>query len=246
MKQNSNYFEKVTAKILNSYKYFYTGTAGERQEFAMNEDFFNTLRQTITDTAEAVGKKTEELVEMQKIRSKTISIQRGIDKNYKILGELVYQRFAAGESMDEEVTEICDLILEQVNELSSLKEELAARKNQNCCPNCGSRNPMAAAFCMNCGTKLPVVEVPHAEEEDMEDEEMKFEDEESENEVTETKAETEEAEAVGEEEVEAETEEEAEAVEAEEVEAVETPAEVNEAAETEEKAEAEVKNETEQ
>lgn len=157
----------------------------------MNEEFFNTLRQTITDTAEAVSKKTEELVETQKIRSKTISIQRGIDKNYKMLGELVYQRFAAGESMDEEVTEICDLILEQQGELHALKEELATKKNQNCCPNCGNRNPAAAAFCMSCGTKLPVVEVHHAPEEDLE-EEMHFEDEE---EVRETEADVEPSEA---------------------------------------------------
>lgn len=164
----------------------------------MNEEFFNTLRQTITDTAEAVSKRTEELVEIQRIKTRTISIQRGIDKNYKMLGELVYQRFAAGESMDEEVTEICDLILEQHGELRALKEELASKRSLNCCPNCGSRNPAAAAFCMSCGTKLPVAEMHHAQEEDMEEEEMRFEDEEEEKETAADTAESETSDAEGE------------------------------------------------
>ena len=34
-----------------------------------NEDFFENLRQTLTETAEVVGKKAEDLVEIQKLHS---------------------------------------------------------------------------------------------------------------------------------------------------------------------------------
>ena len=36
----------------------------------MNEDLFGSIKQTITETAGAVGKKTEEFVETQKMRNK--------------------------------------------------------------------------------------------------------------------------------------------------------------------------------
>ena len=42
----------------------------------MGDDFFNNLRQTLSDTAEVVGKKTEELVEVQKLRSRIRTAQK--------------------------------------------------------------------------------------------------------------------------------------------------------------------------
>ena len=42
----------------------------------MNEDLFGSIKQTITETAGAVGKKTEEFVETQKMRNKMRTLQR--------------------------------------------------------------------------------------------------------------------------------------------------------------------------
>lgn len=121
----------------------------------MGEDFFDSLKHTITETAEVVGKKTEDLVEIQKLRSRIRSSQHNVELDYRKLGEMIYQRFVAGEVVDEELAEVCDNIMELQNQVADYKEELASRKGQNICPACGSANPKNAAFCMHCGAELP-------------------------------------------------------------------------------------------
>ena len=115
-----------------------------------NEDFFESLRQTITDTAEVVGKKTEDLVEIQKLKSRIRNAQRSMETDYKKLGEIIYQRYIGGAVLDEELADVCGLIMELQKETASYKEELASRKGQNICPVCGNGNPRDAAFCMQC------------------------------------------------------------------------------------------------
>ena len=120
-----------------------------------NEDFFESLRQTLTDTAEVVGKKTEDLVEIQKLRSRIRNAQRNMETDYKKLGEIIYQRYIGGAVLDEELADVCSKIMELQKETASYKEELAGRKGQNVCPVCGSSNPRDAAFCMQCGAPMP-------------------------------------------------------------------------------------------
>lgn len=122
----------------------------------MGEDFFENLRQTITGTAEVVGKRTEEIVEIQKLRSRIRTAQRNIEAGYTKLGELIYLRFVDGEQMDGEVAQICDEIMEYQKKIALCKEDLAEKKGQNICPVCGSANPKDAAYCMKCGTMLAV------------------------------------------------------------------------------------------
>lgn len=123
-----------------------------------NEDFFDSLRQTITGTAEVVGKKTEDLVEIQKLRSRIRNSQRNVELDYKKLGEIIYQRYVSGEVLDEELSQVCDMIMELQKETASFKEELANRKGQAVCTACGSGNPRDAVFCMHCGAVIPKAE----------------------------------------------------------------------------------------
>lgn len=123
-----------------------------------NEEFFDNLRQTITGTAEVVGKKTEDLLEIQKLRSRIRNAQRNVELDYKKLGEIIYQRYVSGEDLDEELTEVCGLIMDLQKQTASYKEELANRKGQTVCPACGSGNPRDAVFCMHCGTVIPKAE----------------------------------------------------------------------------------------
>ena len=120
-----------------------------------NEDFFESLRQTITDTAEVVGKKTEDLVEIQKLRSRIRNAQSSMETDYKKLGEIIYQRYIGGAVLDEELADVCGLIMELQKETASYKEKLASRRGQNICPVCGNGNPRDAAFCMQCGAQIP-------------------------------------------------------------------------------------------
>lgn len=124
----------------------------------MNEDLFGSIKQTITETAGAVGKKTEEFVETQKMRNKMRTLQREIRNKYADLGEIVYQRYVDGDTTDEELTGHCEVVMGLQKELAECKESMAAKQGKNVCPACGISNPKDAVFCMYCGAELPVEE----------------------------------------------------------------------------------------
>lgn len=120
-----------------------------------NEDFFENLRQTLTETAEVVGKKAEDLVEIQKLHSRIRTAQRNVETDYKKIGEIIYQRYIEGELPGQELELICEMIMEQQKEIAGCKEELASKKGQVVCAVCGNGNPKDAAFCMHCGAVMP-------------------------------------------------------------------------------------------
>ena len=130
----------------------------------MNEDLFGSIKQTITETAGAVGKKTEEFVETQKMRNKMRTLQREIRNKYADLGEIVYQRYVDGDMTDEELTGHCEVVMGLQKELAECKESMAAKQGKNVCPACGISNPKDAVFCMYCGTELPGEEEEKEEE----------------------------------------------------------------------------------
>lgn len=129
----------------------------------MNEDFFETIRQTITDTAEVVGKKTEEFVETQRLRNKVRVIRRNIQNGYEKLGEALYQKYTAGEEIEEDLKRLCEEIKESQKELAACKEDIAQKQGKNQCPVCKAANPKTAAFCMQCGAELPHMEEWYAD-----------------------------------------------------------------------------------
>ena len=120
-----------------------------------NEDFFENLRQTLTETAEVVGKKAEDLVEIQKLHSRIRTAQRNVETDYKKIGEIIYQRYIEGELPGQELELICEMIMEQQKEIAGCKEELASKRGQVVCAACGNGNPKDAAFCMHCGAVMP-------------------------------------------------------------------------------------------
>ena len=124
----------------------------------MNEDLFGSIKQTITETAGAVGKKTEEFVETQKMRNKVRTLQREIRKKYADLGEIVYRRYVDGDMPDEELTGHCEVVMGLQKELAECKESMATKQGKNVCPACGISNPKNAVFCMYCGAELPAEE----------------------------------------------------------------------------------------
>ena len=163
----------------------------------MNEDLFGSIKQTITETAGAVGKKSEEFVETQKMRNKVRTLQREIRKKYADVGEIVYKRYVDGDTMDEELTGHCEVVMGLQKELAECKESMAAKQGKNVCPACGISNPKDAVFCMYCGTELPGEEEEKEEEwftqgpvEETEDQEEK-EEKEGEEPETEVEEETE-------------------------------------------------------
>lgn len=157
----------------------------------MANDFFESLGKTLSETAKSVGERTDEFIAIQKLRSQQSSLESEVKKNYRSIGEMVYQKFVAGEAYSEEIAEVCREIMQLQSEIAECKETIASKKGQIICPACGSNAPREAEFCMKCGSPIPQPE--ETEDAHFEDAEDTAEDSED-NSEEDIKAETTDAE----------------------------------------------------
>ena len=117
----------------------------------MAEDFFGNLSKTLKKTVDTVGKKTDEFVEIQKIRTRQHALEDQIEKNYQDIGQIIYNRYLNGEAFDENLAGICKDITDLEKEIADCKEDVANKRGRIVCPACGASVPKDAAFCMRCG-----------------------------------------------------------------------------------------------
>ena len=84
-------------------------------------DFFGNLKgslkgnlenlgKTLSDTAEAVSKKTKEEVEVQKIKSQVRGMERSNERDFQDIGKMIYDKFKKGEVVDTAFIELCEAI----------------------------------------------------------------------------------------------------------------------------------------
>ena len=60
-------------------------------------DFFEQLGKKISDVAEDFGKKTEDTLEVQRIKSQIRSLDRANERDYIEIGKKIYEKFKAGD-----------------------------------------------------------------------------------------------------------------------------------------------------
>lgn len=158
-------------------------------------DFFEDLGKKITETAGAVTKKTEEMMETQKIKSQIRLEERNKENALQELGKQVYDRYRNGEIVDADFVGLCEAIEQYEEAVQSCLKELAELKGMTLCKNCNGELQAEIVYCPKCGTK--VEEEIYFEEET--ENEPDFEEEPSEEKDTEMQV-VEEAEIVEEDE----------------------------------------------
>lgn len=104
---------------------------------------------------DTVGKKTDEFVEIQKIRTRQHALEDQIEKNYQDIGQIIYNRYLNGEAFDENLAGICKDITDLEKEIADCREDVANKRGRIVCPACGASVPKDAAFCMRCGAAMP-------------------------------------------------------------------------------------------
>ncbi len=104
--------------------------------------------------AQAAGRKTEEVVELTKVRMQIADLRREIASIYEGLGRLVYDSRHTDEPMDELIDACVEELDEQLAALARLEERVMFSKNVVRCPKCGGFNVPDAVFCNQCGEKL--------------------------------------------------------------------------------------------
>ncbi|MGI6069939.1 MAG: zinc ribbon domain-containing protein [Blautia sp.] len=136
----------------------------------MGNDFLGELGETITKTAKEIGEKADVFFESQKLQNKAASEKRMIEKNLSDLGNLVYKRYVDGETMDEELSAVCEEITQHQTVIAKYREEIARLKGRKICGGCGESIDRDSAFCPKCGTPCPPDPEPEVMEGDVVDE----------------------------------------------------------------------------
>lgn len=106
------------------------------------------------DAADFAGKKTNEFVEVSRIKVNITSLEKRIESEYAQLGKMVYK--AAKEQTDctDYVTEKATAIDAVIEERKNLVDKLNKYRNVKICLSCGAENTQNDIYCSKCGTKL--------------------------------------------------------------------------------------------
>ncbi|MEF9945439.1 MAG: zinc ribbon domain-containing protein [Lachnospiraceae bacterium] len=139
-------------------------------------DFFDDLGKRISETAEVVGKKTEEVVNLQKIKNQIRILERTNEKDIKDLGEMVYADFRNKEEMAVEYVTVCEEIQKREDTIEAFRQEIAQIKGIGTCEKCNQPVEEEMTYCPNCGAKIERVEPPIVDADDAVDESI-FEEE---------------------------------------------------------------------
>lgn len=104
--------------------------------------------------AGTVSKKTTELADTVKLKTRSAEIQKELAATFEGMGRLLYDSRQSGE----DVTPLLDESMKQVGtlqeDLRKVEDELCARKNVVRCASCHAMVDDDAAFCPHCGHKL--------------------------------------------------------------------------------------------
>lgn len=124
-------------------------------------DFFGNLKgnleslgKTISEKAEVVSKKTEEAVEIQKIKSQIRVMERNNERDFEDIGKIIYERFKKGNVVDTEFVELCEAIEDREESIEAYKKQVATIKGLDVCSNCGAHLEPSVIFCPKCGSKV--------------------------------------------------------------------------------------------
>lgn len=124
-------------------------------------DFFGNLKEnleslgkTISEKAEVVSKKTEEAVEVQKIKSQIRVMERNNERDFQDIGKIIYDQFKKGKVVDSEFIELCEAIEDREASIDEYKKQVAEIKGLDVCPNCKEHVEPSVVFCPKCGVKI--------------------------------------------------------------------------------------------
>ncbi len=117
------------------------------------EEVVEVVSKKTGEVVEVVSKKTEQTVEVQKIKSQIRTMERNNERDYQDIGKMIYERFKKGEEVDAQFVELCEAIQEREEEIDKAKEDVAEWKGLSVCPACRAHIEAGASFCPKCGAK---------------------------------------------------------------------------------------------
>lgn len=124
-------------------------------------DFFSKLSSNlgdlgkiISEKAEEVSKKTEDAVEVQKIKSQIRVMERNNERDFQDIGKMVFEKFKKGIPVDTEFVELCEAIEDREESIEEYNKQVADLKGKDVCQNCKEHLDADVVYCPKCGTKV--------------------------------------------------------------------------------------------
>ena len=128
---------------------------------------FEDLMAGAKNVVDYAGKKTDDVVELSKLKYQSSQLSNELRSLYEKLGCAVYSMMKSEYDNNELIDSLASEIEEVKNALQEVSEKIAEKKEQKLCPACGTKNDKEAFYCMKCGNRLVAVEqdaAPVAEE----------------------------------------------------------------------------------
>lgn len=107
------------------------------------------------EVVEMVGAKAGEAVEIQKLKNQIRTLERSNENDLADLGRLVYEKFKAGEALDDEAAGLCEAVQNREKSIEEYQQKVADVKGDVSCERCGKILAKGMTYCPYCGEKAP-------------------------------------------------------------------------------------------
>ncbi len=117
-------------------------------------DFFGDLGKRIGETAETMTSKAGDAIEIQRLKGQIRDLSRGNAVDLMELGRKIYDRYKAGEAVDESEKAFCEAIQNREETIAAYEKKISRIKGASECPGCGKMVAKDMAYCPYCGEKV--------------------------------------------------------------------------------------------
>lgn len=112
------------------------------------------LSEKLSQTAEIVGSKASEMLQITKIKKDIHSLRQANNQDFQEIGKLIYSMYLKDVVHDPDIMDICDTISDRELKIADRKKELSGIKGERLCPCCGKYYSDDMVFCPYCGEKV--------------------------------------------------------------------------------------------
>lgn len=123
----------------------------------------------ISKKTEPLVKKTEDVVEVQKLKAQIRTLYKNNEYDLSDLGEIVFAKYKDDLIDDEDFVAICEEIEQRIEAIDELEKQVVSLKGMCTCDECEMSVDTGAAFCPNCGAKIIHEEEPSEEASEVEE-----------------------------------------------------------------------------
>lgn len=88
--------------------------------------FFDDLGKRLSETANDLGKKAEDTLEIQKRKSDIRFLSRANDRDYMDIGKIIFEKYRNGEVVDTDMAALCEAIAQRRMKLQRFRQRLTA------------------------------------------------------------------------------------------------------------------------